>query len=415
MASNMGMPVNNAYLGGPVPGAGAGAGAGGHGPGIEVYVPPPAAAPPVKIPPRYPLEELTIFAIDKFKQKFYKLTNLQNPLPTFEDVSTSISEHGKDALKSQVILEKGKEPITTYLSVDQMFEYLKSKKIINVAGLRDRACQHAVSETYIGRQLRFNNMLFILAKDNGNKIDDPQTQVTRTKTTHTYEYNIDIIGFILANRLDDTHVYLDVICGEFFGDKLLKIFLTYVTNLGVRSVKLSSLSHVLSYYPKHNFKFRQSCEGPVIADIPADMPSARGKSVYDLPEYMSFMGTIRNLRVPIDGRTPEELEAAAAACARLNPEVKADQKRYKELYCDSVTAQRGCARIDQLDLSIEGNRELFKETYRKFLCDQNGYSMVRCTRDDGTLYGGGKRRRSTRRNRKSKRSASKRSKTHRRK
>lgn len=79
------------------------------------------------------------------------------------------------------------------------------------------------------------------------------------------------IGYIMANFLPDNGVYLDVICAtERKGAPLLNMFIHVCKiNFSASYIKLSSLMHVLTYYPRLGFSHRASCaEPPTVAMTP---------------------------------------------------------------------------------------------------------------------------------------------------
>jgi hypothetical protein len=72
------------------------------------------------------------------------------------------------------------------------------------------------------------------------------------------------IGYVMASYLPKGGVYLDVICAlERKGPALLSLFLQVCQEqIGASYIQLSSLMHVLTFYPKYGFSHRRSCDEP---------------------------------------------------------------------------------------------------------------------------------------------------------
>ena len=100
-------------------------------------------------------------------------------------------------------------------------------------------CSKFLGTPYIEEQLPKNNIFLVVYKDSVPK------------------------GYIMANFLPDG-VYLDVICAiERQGAPLLSLFIRLCKeHFHASYIQLSSLMHVLTYYPKLGFSHRKSCYEP---------------------------------------------------------------------------------------------------------------------------------------------------------
>ena len=247
--------------------------------------------------------------------------------------------------------------------------------------LRTAACQDAVGDTYVREAISKNTITIVMFERTTEVSRDSNLPVEKPK------------GFILA-RLDEgeeennnnnnnnnnnsdnhnskntdsneepTGVYIDIICSAAFGSYLLKFFIEMIEDMdNIDYIKLSSLPSVLAYYPKFKFKFRKSCNSPVLADVP-DVIIKRKKNVKPFPitsnaaeadeDFSSFMLKLHQKGLSVDKEPP----------------------------CDKLI-------ID-------------KKTMIDNDCDGQGYTMIRCKSD---LKGG--KRKTYRKNKKSKRSTRK--------
>lgn len=91
-----------------------------------------------------------------------------------------------------------------------------------------------------------------------------------------------VIGFLMGRLFVDKDAklagYIDVVCGIARGDLIVDSFIQLVQMVGGSYVQLSSLSHVLSYYPRFQFEHRKDC---LDTDAPIAMPSELIKYIKD--------------------------------------------------------------------------------------------------------------------------------------
>lgn len=180
-----------------------------------------------------------------------------------------------------------------------------------IVSINAAACQGNVAEDYIKSTAVNNQILMILHR---------KEIVSRTirgvvKTSET----IIPIGFISSQYADDNGrigYYIDVICSKSNGTQLLDYFVNFAIDRGATFVGLSSLPSVLSYYPKHGFEFRKTCDGEPLATLPetineyirrtktgeVKMPKT-SNNVYEIDPYMNFMIELheKDLSVKKDG------------------------------------------------------------------------------------------------------------------
>ena len=113
-------------------------------------------------------------------------------------------------------------------------------------------CQNSVNPGYIEDRIPENDTFFLMFYEFSNK-------------------TIEVVGFIMAKtNLDTEDLYIDVICSapktklykEHSGALLIQEAITVARRQKLRSITLSSLPHVLTYYPRFKFAHRKSCKEP---------------------------------------------------------------------------------------------------------------------------------------------------------
>lgn len=151
--------------------------------------------------------------------------------------------------------------------------------------LSENACLGYISKGYLNNAFEYknNNMVMLMYTKVGDKND--------------------YVGFILAKsniKKKEKKIHLDVICSKKgYGGALLNFFLDYVDSEKYTSVHLDSLPHVLTYYPKFDFKHRASCDNPeVLAEMPESLKQrikdkkplpVTSDDTYDDDDYVKFM------------------------------------------------------------------------------------------------------------------------------
>jgi hypothetical protein len=127
--------------------------------------------------------------------------------------------------------------------------------VSQISKLAVLTCKSNVSQEYIQRAIPINSYFFLMYSEMVNEIRVQRQQ----------------IGFIIARHQSQDEFYIDVICTKSNGKELMNYFLMYADSVGARSISLSSLPSVLAYYPKFGFKFRKSCNSPVLATLPVSI------------------------------------------------------------------------------------------------------------------------------------------------
>lgn len=133
---------------------------------------------------------------------------------------------------------------------------------------RDSICQRSVRTGYIQEQVDDNNTFFLMFYyDSSLFAKSPKFNIRK----------IEPIGFIMANiDIFDKDLYIDVICAgprttkfkEHSGAMLIEEAIEVARSSRLRSITLSSLPTVLTYYPRFQFAHRKSCERNVDASLP---------------------------------------------------------------------------------------------------------------------------------------------------
>jgi hypothetical protein len=102
----------------------------------------------------------------------------------------------------------------------------------------------------------------------------------------------ETLGFLLANPLPGNGVYVDVICSKKNkGKDLMNFFIQFAEEQDYEFIELSSLVHVLAYYPKmYQFAHRKSCSSLPEVVMPEPLQKALAtlmrddEKVFDLIE-----------------------------------------------------------------------------------------------------------------------------------
>lgn len=175
-----------------------------------------------------------------------------------------------------------------------------------IMSIRSKSCQEAVSEVYIQEAITVNTILLLMFQ---TKIEMVQTRSTRHKQGDFYQTEVILpVGFILAQP-DENGYYIDVICSIRNTSSLLHYFIDYC---GGKTITLRSLPNVLAYYPKFQFEFRESCDKPIVLDLPDSIKTRNTKvrpfpktamNAYDDDEFSEFMLQLieKGLAVKKDG------------------------------------------------------------------------------------------------------------------
>jgi hypothetical protein len=120
---------------------------------------------------------------------------------------------------------------------------LEMRMVTELEKENSKICHGAVSHTFALEEIPSNKWLMTIHDD--NKFPD------------------QICGFVLADPIEEygQHgIYLDVICSQSgYGVLLMDCFVRECEKENIDFIKLSSLSNVLSFYPRYNFEHRKSC------------------------------------------------------------------------------------------------------------------------------------------------------------
>ncbi len=113
------------------------------------------------------------------------------------------------------------------------------------------------------------------------------------------------IGYVMASFMPDNGVYLDVICAlERKGPTLLSFFIALCrAHFKVSYIQLSSLMHVLTFYPKYGFSHRKSCAEPPALAMSSELSAyilekmragvlASDEAFFDDPKIARFMSVL---------------------------------------------------------------------------------------------------------------------------
>jgi hypothetical protein len=184
---------------------------------------------------------------------------------------------------------------------------------------------------------------------------------------------IEPIGFIMANiDIFYKDLYIDVICAgpktskfkDHSGAMLIEEAIKVAQSSRLRSITLSSLPTVLTYYPRFQFAHRKSCERNVDAS---------------LPEII-----LRRMRKePGTEPLPATAEAAFKNKDMLDYMIELHEKGYSKNYTGK------CA--------LDRTGKIARDNFLKGGCGDNGFEMKRCLpRDEKEEARDQKRRRTTR-------------------
>lgn len=136
-----------------------------------------------------------------------------------------------------------------------------------------------------------------------------------------------IRAFLLSTVTDDGGLYLDVICAAEHGIDLLKYFLHLAEMNGAMYVTLNSLPSVLSYYPRHGFEHRKSCNLSKPADITIPheviewirITKPDTQQLMNYPPFRLFLDYLRKM-----GYTVNDQEICHDPTASLNEYLEAE-------------------------------------------------------------------------------------------
>ena len=175
-----------------------------------------------------------------------------------------------------------------------------------IQSVRREACQDNVSDQYVMEAVNRNTIILVMFETKTEVVESRATR--RGPVMEESVESIVPIGFLIANP-DKNGLYLDVICAIRNTTSLLNYFIEYCDG---KTITLSSLPSVLSYYPKFQFKFRQSCYEPPVAELPESIRTRnaskkpfpkRSENAYDDEDFSDFMVDLveKGLAVKKDG------------------------------------------------------------------------------------------------------------------
>jgi hypothetical protein len=191
------------------------------------------------------------------------------------------------------------------------------KHLLKTAG--KKGCSKYVRLKYIKEQIQHNN-IFIVVYNNNNPV-----------------------GFIMANFTENNGIYLDVICAlEGQGGPLLNMFISVCQNYFKASyIKLSSLMHVLTYYPRLGFSHRKSCAEP--------------PSVIMTPELSKYI--VENLRAG---------------------KLHIDDTFFDDPYIGPFIAELHKQGYTRTEKPKCADRNMSIEEQKSESCGEDGYTMIKC-------------------------------------
>ena len=154
-----------------------------------------------------------------------------------------------------------------------------------------QSCQGTVSEVYAEHAVGDNTVVLVMFQ---GKPRMTNTRSMRSKpSVQVPTEDVIPLGFILARPdYEGEGWYIDVICSIRNTAELLKYFVAYCEG---EPVSLSAIPTVLAYYPKYNFKFRTSCDGPELVKLPESLQKRtkpfpkRTDDVYNDEDYVNLM------------------------------------------------------------------------------------------------------------------------------
>jgi len=210
------------------------------------------------------------------------------------------------------------------------------------------ACQANVASEYVNEAADNNPILLVAAFPRLNALPEPAGFVMCAPQRH------------MRKNTTRTVMYLDVICAKSesrIGGRLVDHFIKF-SNMksspdgspAFQAIKLSSLASVLSFYPSKGFEFRKHCGDDA--------------KVIEIPQ--SFHDMIKRYKT--------EKKALPTTCAKAHsiPEYRELMRLlHKEGF--TVKTTDGC-----------DNRSISWTAFKKGVCDNDGFVMMRCRKPTNT-------------------------------
>jgi hypothetical protein len=210
---------------------------------------------------------------------------------------------------------------------------------------RDSICQRSVRTGYILEQVDDNNTFFLMFYyDSSLFAKSPRFNIRK----------LEPIGFIMGNiDLLERDLYIDVICAgprttkfkDHSGAMLIEEAIEVARSSRLRSITLSSLPTVLTYYPRFQFAHRKSCDRNVDASLP-DVIIRRMK------------------REPGTVSLPATVEAAYKNKDMLDYMIELHEKGYSKKYHGK------CA--------LNSMGKISRDSFLKGECGDDGFEMKYC-------------------------------------
>lgn len=228
-------------------------------------------------------------------------------------------------------------------TVIQMTEAEFKNEIVRKGDL----CSDSVSRGYILEQVRKNDTFFLMfyySKD-------------AATTRLNKPFGIDLkrihpVGFVMAKiDLEAKDLYIDVICStgksgpfmEHSGTLLLEEAVAVARRQKLRSITLSSLPHVLTYYRKFQFAHRKSCD----AEPNIDLTNALKVRLKDPKNPLP--------KTPLQAFRDEDM---------LNYMTMLHERGYGTRY--------------EGDCALDRSGKIKKDKFRSGKCGNDGFKMKRC-------------------------------------
>lgn len=168
-----------------------------------------------------------------------------------------------------------------------------------LASLIDAAlCNNQVRDTYVKKQLKRNDVFMLVFYE----VNEPLRRSVITKRIPG--------AFLMAQKHELDDLYIDVICSgtrkeplfdRHTGTMLLNLAIEHAKENRYRSVSLSALPHVLTYYPQFGFAHRPGCDQPADVLTPKSLlERAKNKTLprsideaYEDEDVLNFMSELQ--------------------------------------------------------------------------------------------------------------------------
>ena len=198
--------------------------------------------------------------------------------PNFEVIFYIQPEKGRPG---NVYLVKPNEPSTNKGNVIELLFKSAPKETLKrlIVNIYDKTCRNLVNQDYLIGQIGSNQILMILIDTTAaDTISNSNFKIYKNSKKKDNEVRGNPVAFLLG-QINPTDYYVDIICAQSNGRLLLDCFERYAQSVpGVKSVSLSAIPTVLTYYPKFGYEHRKTCNTPADVVLPQTIKS-RDKSM----------------------------------------------------------------------------------------------------------------------------------------